>query len=77
LRNLLSGFPPSTAKSGAHGGITNIKFTQRDIKDVDRTTRRAAVFKTEAKTMGAMGFGKNRATRTPAVLNPPMMDGQL
>jgi uncharacterized protein with GYD domain len=33
--------------------ITTIKFTQRGIKDIDHSTRRAATFKTEAKKLGA------------------------
>jgi uncharacterized protein with GYD domain len=33
--------------------ITTIKFTQQGIKDIDHTTKRAAVFKAEAKKLGA------------------------
>ncbi len=33
--------------------ITNIKFTQQGIKDIDHSTKRAAIFKTEAKKLGA------------------------
>lgn len=33
--------------------ITTIKFTQQGIKDIDHTTKRAAIFKTEAKKLGA------------------------
>jgi len=32
--------------------ITNIKFSQQGIKDIDHTTKRAAIFKAEAKRMG-------------------------
>ena len=32
--------------------ITNIKFTQQGIKDIDHTTRRAAALKAAAKKMG-------------------------
>ena len=32
--------------------ITNIKFSQQGIKDIDHTTKRAAIFKSEAKKMG-------------------------
>jgi uncharacterized protein with GYD domain len=32
--------------------ITNIKFSQQGIKDIDHTTKRAAIFKAEAKKMG-------------------------
>ena len=33
--------------------ITTIKFTQQGIKDIDHTTKRAAIFKAEAKKLGA------------------------
>ena len=33
--------------------LTNIKFTQQGIKDIDHSTKRAAIFKTEAKKLGA------------------------
>lgn len=33
--------------------ITTIKFTQRGIKDIDHSTKRAASFKAEAKKHGA------------------------
>src|SRR5262245_19004578 len=33
--------------------ITNITFTQQGIKDIEHTTKRAAVFKAEAKKLGA------------------------
>jgi uncharacterized protein with GYD domain len=33
--------------------IANVKFTQQGIKEIDHTTRRAAVFKAEAKKLGA------------------------
>jgi uncharacterized protein with GYD domain len=33
--------------------ITTIKFTQQGIKDIGHTTRRAAIFKAEAKKLGA------------------------
>lgn len=33
--------------------ITNIKFTQQGIKDIDHSTKRAAIFKNEAKKLGA------------------------
>jgi uncharacterized protein with GYD domain len=33
--------------------ITNIKFSQQGIKDIDHTTKRAATFKAEAKKFGA------------------------
>lgn len=33
--------------------ITTIKFTQQGIKDIDHSTKRAAIFKTEAKRLGA------------------------
>ncbi len=33
--------------------ITTIKFTQQGIKDIDHSTKRAAIFKTEAKKFGA------------------------
>lgn len=33
--------------------ITNIKFSQQGIKDIDHSTMRAAMFKTEAKKLGA------------------------
>ena len=33
--------------------ITNIKFSQQGIKDIDHTTKRAAIFKAEAKKLGA------------------------
>mgnify|MGYP003413934570 CR=1 FL=1 len=32
--------------------ITNIKFSQQGIKDIDHTTKRAALFKAEAKKLG-------------------------
>ncbi len=32
--------------------ITSIKFSQQGIKDIDHTTKRAAIFKSEAKKMG-------------------------
>lgn len=32
--------------------ITNIKFTQQGIKDIDHTTKRAAAIKAAAKKMG-------------------------
>ena len=32
--------------------ITNIKFSQQGIKDIDHTTKRAAIFKAEAKKLG-------------------------
>ena len=32
--------------------ITNIKFTQQGVKDIDHTTKRAAAVKTSAKKMG-------------------------
>ena len=32
--------------------ITTIKFTQQGVKDIDHTTKRAAIFKAEAKKMG-------------------------
>jgi uncharacterized protein with GYD domain len=32
--------------------ITYIKYSQQGIKDVDHTTKRAAIFKAEAKKMG-------------------------
>jgi len=32
--------------------ITNLKFTQQGIKDIDHTTKRAAIFKAEAKKLG-------------------------
>ena len=32
--------------------ITTIKFSQQGIKDIDHTTKRAAIFKAEAKKMG-------------------------
>ena len=37
--------------------ITNIKFSQQGIKDIDHTTKRAAIFKAEAKKMGCEGQG--------------------
>jgi uncharacterized protein with GYD domain len=33
--------------------ITTIKFTQQGVKDIDHTTKRATIFKTEAKKLGA------------------------
>ena len=33
--------------------ITTIKFTQQGIKDIDHSTKRAAIFKTETKKLGA------------------------
>ena len=33
--------------------IATIKFTQQGIKDIDHSTKRAAIFKTEAKKLGA------------------------
>lgn len=33
--------------------ITSIKFTQQGVKDIDHTTKRAAIFKAEAKKLGA------------------------
>jgi uncharacterized protein with GYD domain len=33
--------------------ITTIKFTQQGIKDIDHSTKRAAIFKAEAKKLGA------------------------
>ncbi len=33
--------------------ITNIKFTQQGIKDIAHSTKRAAIFKAEAKKLGA------------------------
>ena len=33
--------------------ITTIRFTQRGIKDIDHSTKRAATFKVEAKKLGA------------------------
>ena len=32
--------------------ITNIKFTQQGIKDIDHTTKRAATLKAAGKKMG-------------------------
>ncbi len=32
--------------------ITTIKFTQQGIKDLEHTTKRAAIFKSEAKKLG-------------------------
>jgi uncharacterized protein with GYD domain len=32
--------------------ITTIKFTQQGIKDIDHSTKRAALFKSEAKKLG-------------------------
>ena len=32
--------------------IATIKFTQQGIKDIDHTTKRATLFKTEAKKLG-------------------------
>ena len=32
--------------------ITNIKFSQQGIKDIDHTTKRAAIFKAETKKLG-------------------------
>ena len=33
--------------------ISTIKFTQQGIKDIDHTTKRAAIFKAKAKKLGA------------------------
>jgi uncharacterized protein with GYD domain len=33
--------------------ITSVKFTQQGIKDIDHSTKRAAIFKAEAKKLGA------------------------
>jgi uncharacterized protein with GYD domain len=33
--------------------ITSVKFTQQGVKDIDHTTKRAAIFKSEAKKLGA------------------------
>jgi uncharacterized protein with GYD domain len=33
--------------------ITTIKFTQQGIKDIDHSTKRASIFKNEAKKLGA------------------------
>jgi uncharacterized protein with GYD domain len=33
--------------------ITQVKFTQQGVKDIDHTTKRAAIFKSEAKKLGA------------------------
>lgn len=33
--------------------ITTIKFTQQGIKDIDHSTKRASLFKSEAKKLGA------------------------
>lgn len=33
--------------------ILTIKFTQQGIKDIDHSTKRAAIFKNEAKKLGA------------------------
>jgi uncharacterized protein with GYD domain len=33
--------------------ITTIKFTQQGVKDIDHTTKRATLFKAEAKKLGA------------------------
>ena len=33
--------------------ITTIKFTQQGIKDIDHSTKRAGIFKAEAKKLGA------------------------
>lgn len=33
--------------------ITTIKFTEQGVKDIDHSTKRAAIFKTEAKKHGA------------------------
>ena len=33
--------------------ITTIKFTQQGIKDIDHSTKRASIFKAEAKKLGA------------------------
>src|SRR5262245_65745559 len=33
--------------------ITTIKLTQQGVKDIDHSTKRAAIFKTEAKKLGA------------------------
>jgi uncharacterized protein with GYD domain len=32
--------------------ITHIKFTQQGVKEIDHTTKRAAMFKAEAKKLG-------------------------
>jgi uncharacterized protein with GYD domain len=32
--------------------ITNVKFTQQGVKDIDHTTKRASIFKAEAKKLG-------------------------
>jgi uncharacterized protein with GYD domain len=32
--------------------IVNIKYSQQGIKDIDHTTKRAAIFKAEAKKLG-------------------------
>jgi len=33
--------------------VINIKFSQQGVKDIDHTTKRAAIFKAEAKKLGA------------------------
>jgi uncharacterized protein with GYD domain len=33
--------------------VTTIKFTQQGIKDINHSTKRAAIFKSEAKKLGA------------------------
>ncbi|TVQ04271.1 MAG: GYD domain-containing protein [Planctomycetaceae bacterium] len=33
--------------------LTTIKFSQQGIKDIDHTTKRASIFKAEAKKLGA------------------------
>ena len=33
--------------------ITTIKFTKQGIKDIDQSTKRAAIIKTEARKLGA------------------------
>ena len=33
--------------------VTTIKFTQQGIKDIDHSTKRATIFKNEAKKLGA------------------------
>jgi uncharacterized protein with GYD domain len=32
--------------------VTTIKFTQQGVKDIDHSTKRAAIFKSEAKKLG-------------------------
>ena len=36
--------------------LTTIKFSQQGIKDIDHTTKRAAIFKAEAKKLDACNF---------------------